>query len=57
MRKEKIVEHCFPYNVHRQTSSQDGLLGAGNYLQENSLATATGGMWAAKGTEIKSAPI
>lgn len=44
---------CFPFYVHRQPSSQDGLLGTGNYLQENSLATATGGTWAAKGDRNK----
>lgn len=31
-----FVEHRFPFYVHRQPSSQDGLLGTGNYLQENS---------------------
>lgn len=48
-----FVEHCFPFFVHRQPSSQDGLLGTGNYLQEKSLATATGGTWAAKGDKNK----
>lgn len=42
------MEHCFPFYEHRQASSQDGLLGTGNNLQENSLTTATGGTWAAK---------
>lgn len=48
-----FVEPCFPFYVHRQPSSQDGLLGTGNYLQENSQATATGSMWAAKGDRNK----
>lgn len=47
------MEHCFPFYVHRQPSGQDGLLGTGNHLQENSLATASGGTWAAKGDRNK----